>query len=155
MLIESSCTLSTDAGMQALWAPEPFANIHDYDTGDAERGEDADIQRYVAAGNLVPINIGSDGAFAFVVRVDNHSEPPSRAKAGPTPFLWPPASTASSSTSSTGCRVIRYEHRTSLQTDTEQSDGPDRNRWAMFTMTRWTFAGSARARTGRRAPPDT
>ncbi len=48
--------------------PEPFVNIHDYDTWDAELGEDAGIQRHVAAGNLVPINTGSDGAFAFVVR---------------------------------------------------------------------------------------
>jgi hypothetical protein len=33
-------------------------------------------------------------------------------------------------------RVVRYEHRTSLLMDIGQSDGPDRNLWAMFIMTR-------------------
>jgi hypothetical protein len=75
MPIEGSCILSTDSGMHVLWAPAPFANVHDYDTWDNELGEDADIQRHVVAGNLVPINIGSDGAFAFVVRVGAGSEP--------------------------------------------------------------------------------
>jgi hypothetical protein len=61
--------------MHVLWAPTPFANVHDYDTWDSELGEDAGIQRHVVAGNLVPINIGSDGAFAFVVRVGAAGEP--------------------------------------------------------------------------------
>lgn len=72
---EGSCTLSTDAGMHALWAPEPFADVHDHDTWDTELGENADIQRHVVAGNLVPINIGSDGAAAFIVRVGDRGEP--------------------------------------------------------------------------------
>lgn len=73
MSLEGSCTLVTGAGMHALWVPEPFAEIHDHDTWDAELGEDTDIQRHIDAGSLVPINIGSDGAFAFVIRVaDEH-----------------------------------------------------------------------------------
>ena len=73
MLCEPSCTVSTEAGMHALWAPEPFADVHD--TWDPEFGEYADIQRHVVAGNLVPINIGSDGPATFVVRVGDHVTP--------------------------------------------------------------------------------
>jgi hypothetical protein len=75
MPLDGSCTLATDAGMHALWVPEPFADIHDYDTWDKELGEDPDIQRHVVNGNLVPINIGSDGVFAFIVRVGDDREP--------------------------------------------------------------------------------
>lgn len=37
-----------------------------------------------------------------------------------------------------GLKVLRhsFEHRTSLPMNAEQSGGPDRNAWAMFTMTR-------------------
>lgn len=35
-----------------------------------------------------------------------------------------------------GADVIRFERRTSLSVNAEQSVGPDRNLWAMFTMTR-------------------
>ncbi|MGH3377821.1 MAG: hypothetical protein ACRDP6_24110 [Actinoallomurus sp.] len=75
MLCEASCSLSTEAGMHALWVPEPFAGVHDHDTWDTEFGEYAAIRRHVVAGNLVPINIGSDGAATFVVRVGDHGEP--------------------------------------------------------------------------------
>jgi hypothetical protein len=62
MPLDGSRTLATDAGMHALRVPEPFADIHDYDTWDKEFGEDPDIQRHIVTGNLVPINIGSDGS---------------------------------------------------------------------------------------------
>lgn len=75
MLSEDSCTVSTEAGMHALWVPEPFAGVHDDDTWNAEFGDDAGILRHVVAGNLVPINIGSDGVAAFVVRVGDRKDP--------------------------------------------------------------------------------
>lgn len=75
MLCEAACTVSTEAGMHALWAPEPFAGVHDDDTWDTEFGDDAGIRRHVVAGNLVPINIGSDGAATFVVRAGDREDP--------------------------------------------------------------------------------
>lgn len=74
MLGEASCTLSTEAGMHALWVPEPFAGVHDHATWDAELGANAGIRRHVVAGNLVPINIGSGGAATFVVRVGDQGD---------------------------------------------------------------------------------
>jgi hypothetical protein len=65
----------TDAGMLALWAPEPFAGVTDEDTWDAELLEDEDLTRHIAAGHLVPLNVGSDGTYGVVVRVGSVSEP--------------------------------------------------------------------------------
>ncbi len=75
MLCEAPCTLPTEAGMHALWAPEPFAGVHDHDTWTTELGKNAAIRRHVAAGNLVPINIGSAGAATFIVRVGDRVAP--------------------------------------------------------------------------------
>jgi hypothetical protein len=59
----------TDAGMHALWNPSRFTVITDYQTwGDALLDDD-DITEHVRAGKLVPINIGGDGAFQFLVGV--------------------------------------------------------------------------------------
>jgi len=59
----------TDSGMFALWDPASFRGIVGYDTWDASIGEDDRIQRHVAAGAFIPINIKSDGAFSACVRV--------------------------------------------------------------------------------------
>jgi len=55
--------------MLALWAPERFTDIVDYDTWDPELGEDEDVERHIRTGSLVPINIRSDGAFGVLVRI--------------------------------------------------------------------------------------
>lgn len=75
MLREASCTVSTEAGLYALWAPEPFAGVRDDDTWNTELGDDAAIRRHVVAGHLVPVDIGSGGAATFVVRAGGHGEP--------------------------------------------------------------------------------
>jgi hypothetical protein len=55
--------------MHALWNPSCFTGITDYQTwGDALLDDD-EITEHVRAGKLVPINIGGDGAFQFLVRV--------------------------------------------------------------------------------------
>lgn len=53
-MADFSCLLSTDAGMYALWTPEEFRGVHDYDTWEAELLEDGDaidrrLQRHAAA----------------------------------------------------------------------------------------------------------
>lgn len=63
-----SGVVTTDAGMCALWTPAAFDSITDYDAWERELLEDADISRHVRAGSVVPINIGSDGTFAVLVR---------------------------------------------------------------------------------------
>jgi hypothetical protein len=55
--------------MLCLWRPAAFASVVDYDSWDRELCEDADILRHIAAGNLVPVNIGADGVFEVEVRV--------------------------------------------------------------------------------------
>ncbi len=61
--------LGTDAGSWLVWQPEAFAHVHDYESWSSELEEDDDISRHVRAGVAVPIRIGSDGAFSFLVRV--------------------------------------------------------------------------------------
>ncbi|MFD4231230.1 hypothetical protein [Streptomyces sp. NPDC058545] len=61
--------VATDAGMLALWAPQHFTDIVDYDTWDPQLGEDEDVERHIRTGALVPINIRSDGAFGVLVRI--------------------------------------------------------------------------------------
>jgi hypothetical protein len=64
--VEMTTFLGTAAGMHALWQPELFQ----YDSGAAPRpapGEH-ELRRYVAQGALVPINLGLDGGWQFLVR---------------------------------------------------------------------------------------
>jgi hypothetical protein len=73
--METSGVIATDAGMLGLWAPSSFVDIVDDDTWDAELLEDEDIARHVAAGVLVPVNIGSDGAYQVLARIGSASCP--------------------------------------------------------------------------------
>jgi hypothetical protein len=61
--------------MHALWGRDHFSHVVDYDTWELELLEDNDIERHIAAGRLVPINIHSDGAFAFTVGTDPAAMP--------------------------------------------------------------------------------
>lgn len=62
-------TYPTDSGMHCLWDQAAFASVNDYDSWARELLDDADIGRHIAAGALVPLNIGSDGAMEVEVRV--------------------------------------------------------------------------------------
>lgn len=61
--------VGTDAGLCALWQPEHFEHVTDLDSFHAELIEDQDIERHIADGAFVPINIGSDGGWGMTVRV--------------------------------------------------------------------------------------
>ncbi|NEB05972.1 hypothetical protein [Streptomyces sp. SID13726] len=67
--------MATSAGMLALWDPQRFTGIVDYDTWDTQLGEDEDVERHIQAGALVPINIRSDGCFGVVVRMGRVDQP--------------------------------------------------------------------------------
>lgn len=62
--------------MHALWNPSRFTGITDYQTWEDALFEEEDITQRVRAGELVPINIGSDGAFQFLVRVGTAGQAP-------------------------------------------------------------------------------
>lgn len=66
---ESSVVARTGAGMFALWNPARFTAITSYETWEDALLDDQDIAPYIRAGDLAPVNIGSDGAFAFLVRI--------------------------------------------------------------------------------------
>jgi hypothetical protein len=72
---ETTFIAATDAGMHALWNPSRFTGITDYETWEDALLEDDDISRHIRAGELVPVNIGGDGAFQFLVRVGTASQP--------------------------------------------------------------------------------
>jgi hypothetical protein len=59
----------TDSGMLCLWQSAAFASIHDYDSWEEELLEDEDIIRHIQRGELVPINIRSDGSFEVEIRM--------------------------------------------------------------------------------------
>lgn len=73
--VELSGVIATDAGMCCLWSPAAFRTVTDYETWESELLDDEDIRLRVAAGVFVPINIRSDGAFGFRVRVGHSSAP--------------------------------------------------------------------------------
>jgi hypothetical protein len=75
-ITETSLLAATDAGMHALWNPARFAGITDYETWENALLEDDDITQRIRAGELVPVNIRSDGAFQFLVRIGTASQAP-------------------------------------------------------------------------------
>jgi hypothetical protein len=66
---------ATDAGMLCIWNPSAFGMIDDYDSWEKELLEDSDIIRHIKSGNLVPVNIGSDGCWGIEVRVGTSGAP--------------------------------------------------------------------------------
>jgi len=73
---QTSVLAATDAGMHTLWNPSRFTSITSYETWEDALLEDDDITAHVRAGELVPINIGGDGAFQFLVRVGTQGHAP-------------------------------------------------------------------------------
>jgi hypothetical protein len=73
---ETSLIAATDAGMHALWNPSRFTGITSYQAWEDALLEDDDITGHVRAGELVPVSIGGDGAFQFLVRVGTPSQAP-------------------------------------------------------------------------------
>ena len=75
-ITETTLLAATDAGMHVLWNPARFTGITDYPTWETALLDDDDITQRVQAGELVPINIRSDGAFQFLVRVGTAGQAP-------------------------------------------------------------------------------
>jgi hypothetical protein len=57
----------TDAGMLSVWCPRPFASVNGY--GAWEQYVNDRLQDAIANGELVPVNIGSDGAWGVRVAI--------------------------------------------------------------------------------------
>lgn len=66
---ETTATVRTEAGLFALWQPEAFASVVEIDEWEDQVADDGALAGHVAAGALVPVNIGFDGAFGFTVRI--------------------------------------------------------------------------------------
>lgn len=62
-------TSATGSGMLALWDPESFTHIVDYDSWETDMLDDEPIIEHIRAGRLVPLNILSDGRFGVSVRL--------------------------------------------------------------------------------------
>lgn len=73
--MEIRAVVPTDAGLHSVWDPAAFVSVVDYETWEPELLEEADVARHIKAGHPVPINIGSDGAFAITVRFDHVAVP--------------------------------------------------------------------------------
>ena len=69
--------VATGSGMFALWEKSAFANVVDYDTWESRLLEDTDIEKEIAAGHLVPINIHGDGVSEIEVRAGTQESPAS------------------------------------------------------------------------------
>ncbi|MCD2441810.1 hypothetical protein LQ757_05905 [Agromyces sp. SYSU K20354] len=70
MAISEIVTVRTDAGMLGLWCPAAFSAVDDYDSWETHVNER--LLGAIATGDLVPLNIGSDGAWG--VRVTSSAE---------------------------------------------------------------------------------
>lgn len=57
----------TDAGMLSVWCPRPFASVNGYDAW--EQYVNDRLQDAIANGELVPVNIGSEGAWGVRVAI--------------------------------------------------------------------------------------
>jgi len=55
--------------MVAVWQPEQFHDIVDYDSWERELLEDSDISRHIQQGAFVPLNVHADGAYECVIRI--------------------------------------------------------------------------------------
>ena len=66
---ECTFAAATDAGMWALWDPNHFSHIIDYDIWEEMLCEDDDIRQHIRDGKFVPIYIRSDGCFGFGIRI--------------------------------------------------------------------------------------
>jgi len=63
-------SITTDCGMWALWDYAAYEQVDSYDAWQENFCEDEDIARQVETGRFVPVNIRTDGCFAFRVKVD-------------------------------------------------------------------------------------
>lgn len=61
--------LYTNSGMFGLWDHRNFTSIVDYDSWENELLEDKDLVDKIISGTFAPININSDGAFEFEIRI--------------------------------------------------------------------------------------
>ncbi|MFI0088292.1 hypothetical protein [Streptomyces bobili] len=61
--------------MLVLWDPQRFQAVVDDATWEEELLEDEDIAGHIQAGRLVPLNVGSDGAFGVLVRAGTAAAP--------------------------------------------------------------------------------
>ena len=66
---EVSAALATDCGMWAVWDPEAIEQLADDESWEVETLEDEELVELVQAGQMVPVNIGADGSYQFVLRV--------------------------------------------------------------------------------------
>jgi hypothetical protein len=73
--MELSRLLATDAGMHVVWDRAHFGNVRDYASWERELLADEDIERHIRVGDLIPINIQSDGPFRITLRVASLTTP--------------------------------------------------------------------------------
>jgi hypothetical protein len=67
----------TDAGMCALWRRQAFLSFVEFEDWEDWATETSNIEQSIESGDLVPLNVGGDGAFQVCVRF------------GPAPTLTP------------------------------------------------------------------
>jgi hypothetical protein len=73
--VELTATVYTGAGMHAVWDVDEFSWIKDYNSWSDQLEDESDLRRHIAAGHLVPVNIGSDGTFCLRVVGDEAAMP--------------------------------------------------------------------------------
>lgn len=63
-------SISTDCGMWALWDYAAYEAVDSFDLWQENFCEDEDISRQIRQATFVPVNIRTDGCFAFQIKVD-------------------------------------------------------------------------------------
>jgi len=66
--LDVSYAVVTSAGMCGLWRSDAFSWVTNLDSWEDEVADDSALVRHINAGELVPINVGGDGAFQIALR---------------------------------------------------------------------------------------
>ncbi|TLQ47251.1 hypothetical protein [Streptomyces marianii] len=66
--VDVSHAVVTSAGLFGVWRASAFDHVSELDQWEDEVAEDSALERQIAAGAFVPINIGGNGAFQVAMR---------------------------------------------------------------------------------------
>ncbi|WP_134715054.1 hypothetical protein [Saccharomonospora xinjiangensis] len=63
-----SHAVATSAGLFGVWCASAFNHVNELSQWESEIADDSALERQISDGSFVPINVGGDGSFQFVVR---------------------------------------------------------------------------------------
>ncbi|EHR61152.1 hypothetical protein [Saccharomonospora cyanea] len=66
--LDVSHAVATSAGLFGVWRASAFDHVNELEQWESEVSDDSALERQIAAGAFVPINVGGNGVFQVTVR---------------------------------------------------------------------------------------